>query len=300
MAAYSLDLRRRVLRAWDGGMDAESVAAKYEVSRAWVHRLVQRRRETGSIAPRPQTKFRTRALSGQQEARLVALILARPDATLVELREALPTTVALSTLWRAIDRAGVTVKRTVHADEQRRPDVAAARRRWQDALPLRDARRYVFVDETGVTTDLLRRYGRCLRGLRLRDYTPCRHWQTHTVIAAVGVEGLRAPAVFEGPIDNASFLAYVEQVLIPALQPGDVVILDNLVVHKQPAVQSRFQSHRAGVCETESVPPRRTAAQLRPGRGPRRDRGRAGHAARMRQLRPPLRLSSRYEVMKTL
>ncbi|NOT27786.1 MAG: transposase [Acidobacteria bacterium] len=111
MAAYSLDLRRRVLRAWDGGMDAESVAAKYEVSRAWVHRLVQRRRETGSIAPRPQTKFRTRALSGQQEARLVALILARPDATLVELREALPTTVALSTLWRAIDRAGVTVKK---------------------------------------------------------------------------------------------------------------------------------------------------------------------------------------------
>ena len=55
MAAYSMDLRQRVLRAWDRGMDAESVAAKYEVSRAWVHRLVQRRRETGSIAPRKQT-----------------------------------------------------------------------------------------------------------------------------------------------------------------------------------------------------------------------------------------------------
>ena len=63
MAAYSLDLRKRVLRAWDGGMDADSVAAKYEVSRAWVHRLVQRRRETGSIEPRKQTKFRGRVLS---------------------------------------------------------------------------------------------------------------------------------------------------------------------------------------------------------------------------------------------
>jgi transposase len=52
MAAYSLDLRKRVLRAWDSGLDADRVAAKYEVSRAWVHRLVQRRRETGSIAPR--------------------------------------------------------------------------------------------------------------------------------------------------------------------------------------------------------------------------------------------------------
>src|SRR5438445_6184040 len=63
MAPYSMDLRKRVVRAWDSGMDAESVAAKYEVSRAWVHRLVQRRRETGSIAPRKQTKFRRRVLA---------------------------------------------------------------------------------------------------------------------------------------------------------------------------------------------------------------------------------------------
>jgi transposase len=110
MAAYSLDLRKRVLRAWDAGMDAESVAAKYEVSRAWVHRLVQRRRETGSIAPRPQTKFRGRVLAGQ-ETRLAALITARPDATLAELREALPTAAALSTLWREIGRLGFTVKK---------------------------------------------------------------------------------------------------------------------------------------------------------------------------------------------
>ena len=110
MAAYSLDLRKRVLRAWDGGMDAERVAATYEVSRAWVHRLVQRRRETGSVAPRTQTKFRARVLAGQEE-RLAALIAARPDATLAELREALPTTAGLSTLWRAIDRLGFTFKK---------------------------------------------------------------------------------------------------------------------------------------------------------------------------------------------
>ena len=111
MAAYSLDLRQRVLRAWDSGMDVYTVAAKYEVSRAWVHRLVQRRRETGSIAPRQQTKFRRRSLSPHQEERLVALVIARPDATLAELRDALPTTAALSTLWRTIDRLGLTVKK---------------------------------------------------------------------------------------------------------------------------------------------------------------------------------------------
>jgi transposase len=110
MAPYSMDLRKRVVKAWDAGMDAEAVAARYEVSRAWVHRLVQRRRETGSIAPRKQTKFRQRVLAGQ-EARLAALIAARPDATLVEIREALPTTAALSTLWRAIDQLDLTVKK---------------------------------------------------------------------------------------------------------------------------------------------------------------------------------------------
>lgn len=111
MAPYSMDLRKRVARAWDAGMDAESVAAMYEVSRAWVHRLIQRRRETGSLAPRKQTKFRGRALGEAEEQRLAALITAQPDATLAELRDALPTSAALSTLWRAIDRLQLTVKK---------------------------------------------------------------------------------------------------------------------------------------------------------------------------------------------
>ena len=111
MAPYSMDLRKRVARAWDAGLDAERVAAKYEVSRAWVHRLIQRRRETGSLAPRKQTKFRRRALAEAEEQRLAALITARPDATLAELRDTLPTSAALSTLWRAIDRLQLTVKK---------------------------------------------------------------------------------------------------------------------------------------------------------------------------------------------
>src|SRR5262245_65954428 len=105
MAPYSMDLRERVARAFDASGDAEEVAATFGVSRAWVHRLTQRRRETGSLAPRQQTKFRSRVLAGQ-EARLAALIAARPDATLTELRDALPTTAALRTLWLEIGRLG--------------------------------------------------------------------------------------------------------------------------------------------------------------------------------------------------
>jgi transposase len=110
MAPYSMDLRKRVIKAFDTCGDAEEVATTFGVSRAWVHRLSQRRRETGSIAPRQQTKFRARVLAGQEQ-RLATLIAARPDATLAELRDELPVRAALTTIWREIDRLHLTVKK---------------------------------------------------------------------------------------------------------------------------------------------------------------------------------------------
>ena len=110
MAPYSMDLRKRVIKAFDTCGDAEEVAATFGVSRAWVHRLAQRRRETGSIAPRQQTKFRARVLAGQEQ-RLATLIAARPDATLAELQDELPVRAALTTIWREIDRLNLTVKK---------------------------------------------------------------------------------------------------------------------------------------------------------------------------------------------
>jgi transposase len=110
MAAYSMDLRVRVLQDWDERMGAEELAAKYRVSRAWVHRLVQRRRETGEIGPRRQTRFRALALAGQED-RLRALIDAKPDQTLAELKAALPTTATLATIWRTLERLDLTFKK---------------------------------------------------------------------------------------------------------------------------------------------------------------------------------------------
>jgi len=73
--------------------------------------------------------------------------------------------------------------------------------------------------------------------MRASDHTPCGHWQAHTVVAALRSTELTATAVFDGPLDNATFRAYVEQVLVPSLRRGDVVVLDNLGVHKQPEVR---------------------------------------------------------------
>jgi transposase len=108
--AYSIDLRERVVKAFEASGDAEEVAVTFEVSRSWVHRMAQLKRETDSLAPRKQTKFRARVLADQED-RLRALVDATPDATLAELRAQLPTTAALSTLWETLDRLGLTVKK---------------------------------------------------------------------------------------------------------------------------------------------------------------------------------------------
>ena len=109
-AAYSMDLRTRVLRDADAGLASKELAERYHVSRAWVDALKQRRRETGEVAPRKQTRWRTPILAGQED-RLRTLILEQPDRTLTELRDALGTAASLATIWRAIDRLDFTVKK---------------------------------------------------------------------------------------------------------------------------------------------------------------------------------------------
>lgn len=109
-AAYSMDLRTRVIQDANAGIPSKVLAERYHVSLAWVDALKQRWRETGSIAPRPQTKFRGRVLAGQED-RLKALVAAQPDATLEELREALQTPAGLATIWRELARLDLSVKK---------------------------------------------------------------------------------------------------------------------------------------------------------------------------------------------
>lgn len=107
-----------------------------------------------------------------------------------------------------------------------------------------DPAHLVFLDETGVTTNLLRRYGRAARGVRVYDDAPFERWETSTFLAALRVTGLTAPGVFDGALDGPSFLAYVEQILVPTLCSGDIVIADNLSAHKVAGVRQAIE--RAG------------------------------------------------------
>jgi transposase len=143
-------------------------------------------------------------------------------------------------------------KKVTRAAEQDRPDVKAQRADWQARQPALDPGRLVFVDETWASTNMARRYGRAPLGERLVDAVPHGHWQTTTFVAALRVEGLTAPMVIDGAVNGDLFVAYVEQVLVPTLRPGEVVVLDNLSSHKRAAVRQAIE--RAG-CRLLYLPP---------------------------------------------
>ena len=123
-------------------------------------------------------------------------------------------------------------KKTLHAAEQDRPDVAAARTKLRAEQSRLDAPRLLFIDETSVTTKMVRLRGRSPRGERLVASVPHGHWKTLTLVAALRINGLTAPYVFDGAMDGPSFLAYVEQILVPTLRKGDTI-----------AAQGRYDLH---------------------------------------------------------
>jgi transposase len=100
----------------------------------------------------------------------------------------------------------------------------------------------IFIDETWTKTNMTRLRGRAPRGQRLIDKTPHGHWKTTTLIAALGIAGMRCSTVVDGAVNGDVFEAFVEQVLVPELRSGDVVIMDNLSSHKRRRVRDRIEA----------------------------------------------------------
>jgi transposase len=132
-------------------------------------------------------------------------------------------------------------KKTAHAAEQDRPDVLKRRQAWFDSQLDLDPAKLVFIDETWTSTNMARLRGRAPKGERLRAGIPHGHWKTTTLVAGLRLGGMVAPMVLDGPINREAFQAYVDQVLVPELSSGDIVIMDNLGSHKGPSVRRAIE-----------------------------------------------------------
>jgi transposase len=116
------------------------------------------------------------------------------------------------------------------------------RQGWFDTQLDFDPECLVFIDETWASTNMARRYGRAPKGERLRASIPHGHWKTTTFVAGLRLKGIVAPMVLDGPINGCAFQAYVDQVLVPELRPGDIIVMDNLGSHKGPGVRGAIEA----------------------------------------------------------
>ena len=138
-------------------------------------------------------------------------------------------------------------KKSLRAAEQDRPDVAKARAEWREKQPSLRPSQLVFIDETWTKTNMVRLYGRAPGNQRVVDAVPHGHWKTSTFIGALRCDGISATGVIDGAINGELFLAWVEQVLVPTLRKGDVVIMDNLRSHKVKGVREAIEAAGASL-----------------------------------------------------
>jgi transposase len=248
MKPLSNDLRQRILDAVDNREGSRrKLAERFSVNTSTITRLLQLRRQTGSFEPRPHGGGVAPTLDDDALGRLRALVEVTPDATLEALKQRLGVSGSRMIICRALQKLGLPLKKkSRHAAERDTPEVKKKRREFRREVEPIEPKRLVFVDETGVTTAMTPAYGRAPAGERVEASAPA-SWESVTLIAAMGLDGVRAPLAFPGAVNAATFLGYVERVLVPALRHGDVVIFDNLSSHLTPAVSEAIGRAGASV-----------------------------------------------------
>lgn len=233
MKPYSSDLRERVVAAVDHGDGSlRQIADRFRIGLSTLTRWLSRRREVGSLGPKPHGGGRARAVDGPTAERLEDLVRKRPDATLDELKAGLGLKCSRMAIFRALRRLRISrEKKVLHAAERDTPPVKRKRRRFRRRVAEADPKHLVFVDETGANTAMTRTHGRAEIGARVEGVVPG-HWESVTLVVGMRLGGVVGPMAFAGAMDTPSFESYVEQILAPELRRGDVVIWDNLKPHQ--------------------------------------------------------------------
>ena len=253
MTPYSQDLRQRVFATVQRGEGSlRQIARRFLVSVSFVTRLLRTHRTTGALEPKPHGGGNPAALGPEDLERLREVIRQQPDATLEECRQRLGVSCSLMTICRALDKLGLPRKKKVpRAQDQGSPEVQEKRRDFCEEMAGIDPRRLVFVDECGANTAMTRTYGGAAVRQRVYTDTPG-HWDSITLTCGLRLSGVTAALAFPGATNTGVFEDYVEQVLVPELKPGDVVIWDNLKPHQS---EEAIEAVEAAGAEVVPLPP---------------------------------------------
>jgi transposase len=274
--AYSTDLRTRVIDTWNAkeGTQAQ-LAERFKVSLSFVKRVLHRYRTSAQREAKPRGATLAPTINGEALILVQRLIEHKPDITLEELSEQLEkrTQIKVSkpTMCRAVQRLKMPRKKKHCMPLSKILLVFASSGMITVAGTSQvDVRNLIFIDEAGIHLGMVRLFGRALRGERAVDSVPRNRGTNVSLIGALSLDGLIASMTLSGSVDTAVFLSYVNEVLVPQLWTGAIVVMDNLKVHHAHSVRSaieavgdtdsifaalftRLVSHRVVLVETQAI-----------------------------------------------
>ena len=248
MKAYSNDLRKKIVEAYQKKVGSlRKLADRFGVSFSFVARLVKRFRETGSVAPKPHRGGAKSKLDLVDLFTLRDLANEHPDATLAELSELFFKQTGIkvngSTISRKLRQLRLSrKKKTCHASERDTPEVQQERKEFQEDKPNMPVPKLIFIDESGINTGMARRYGRAPIGQRVEGAKPRNTGANISLVGALKLSGITAIMMLKGAIDGAAFRAFVEDLLVPTLRAGDLVLMDNSNTHKGEEIAKAIQA----------------------------------------------------------
>jgi transposase len=242
MKACPAELRARIVAAVERVMTYTEVAQVFAVSERTIRHDVTQQRLTHDLTP-SHSPGRTPTIGLDPAEHQRAQVTAHPDATLAQC-QARGVTVSVATMSHAIRRLAIACKKVLFAAEH---DEAVRAACWE-TLQTHDPATLVFVDESGTNLAMTLCYGRTKRGHRVVATAPRNHGPNTTVIAALHPAGIHAAMTVEGAIDRLAFDAFVQQVLVPSLVPGQTVIWDNLRVYQSATAHALIEAAGCQVC----------------------------------------------------
>lgn len=261
---YANDLRAAAIRMIEDGRTRPEVAELCGTSLSSVGRWVHRYRTTGSVQPAKFGGYKRYALA-KHGWRITRWIARQPDLTLLEIQARLGRAgikVAASSVFRFLQHLGLSFKKkTLHAAEQDRPDIAAKRRRWRRGQRRLDPKRLVFLDETALCSGMTRRGGRSPRGTRLVCKVPFQAWRTITMVVGLRHDRMIAPMLLPGAMTGEAFRTYISRVLAPELHRGDLVVMDNVPLHRTSSVRAALAKLGVSVADFPAYSPDLTAIE---------------------------------------
>jgi transposase len=249
---YSIDLREKVVAAYQNGEESMRCLAKhFRVSFSFVSNLLKRVKDTGEIAPKPHRGGRSSSIKTQGQNFIKDLIESQPDLILEEIRDRYNEQfepVGQSTIDRTLTKLKLTrKKKTLFDPRKNTPENQNLLQNYEKNIEPFEAKDLIFIDETGSVRNMTRRHARSPKGQRAHCENSLTRGTRISTIGALGTEGLLTAFCYEGTMTGFLFAFFVEQFLVPVLTPSNVVILDNAKVHYDEDAIAMIEATGAGV-----------------------------------------------------